>query len=207
MPGRERQRWIVVRNWERFQHYSTRVPPWIKVYTELLHDEAFLGLTPNRRALLLGLWLEYASSRRAIPEDTASISSRLRQRVVSADLEALAHAGFIAFRASKTLARRYPRAEAEESRGLKAGRSKGTRARAKGLPIDIEHELERITPLLSDVDGGSAKVLEQAAAGLPLASVAKVRESVERNGSRVGVGYVVNALRSERDELERGGAA
>ena len=27
--------WIVIPNWEKFQHYTDRNPPWVKLYTEL----------------------------------------------------------------------------------------------------------------------------------------------------------------------------
>ncbi|HYW86318.1 MAG TPA: hypothetical protein VFB50_01000 [Chloroflexota bacterium] len=95
MAKRERQ--IVIPNWDRFQHYTARRPAWIKNYTELLDDQRYLKLTPNRRALLHGLWLMYASSRRELTDNTSILSSRLRQRVTSRDLAALNHAGFIRF--------------------------------------------------------------------------------------------------------------
>jgi hypothetical protein len=97
-------RWIVVPSWERFQHRDAAravVPAWIKVYPSLLSHDAFLELTPHRRALLLGVWLEYARTRRQLPEDTAKLSRRLAQRVLRRDLEALNDAGFIAFSASR----------------------------------------------------------------------------------------------------------
>ena len=95
-----RDRWIVVRGWERFQHRDaarTDVPPWIKLHTRLLSDEAFLDLSVGRRLLLVMLWLEYARTRRRLPDDTRSLSRRLGQRVVSRDLEALQRAGFLTF--------------------------------------------------------------------------------------------------------------
>jgi len=97
------ERWIVIARWDEFQHRDmarSTVPPWIKNLTRLLSDEAYLTLTPNRRALLHGLWLEYARTRRQLPENTLSLSRRLAMKVVSRDLEALNHAGFIHFSAS-----------------------------------------------------------------------------------------------------------
>lgn len=93
---------IVVRNWDRFQHADVtkrgRAPAWIKLYTEILSDENYLKLTPTRRAMLIGIWVEYARTRRELPDDTASLSRRLAQRVLSSDLEALNHVGFIEIR-------------------------------------------------------------------------------------------------------------
>ena len=99
------ERWIVIRNWDRFQHYGAmRTPPWIRVYTELLHNEDYLGLSATQRATLHGLWLEYAMSRGNIPESTPKLSRKFRVRVTKRTLEALNQAGFIEFVASKPLA-------------------------------------------------------------------------------------------------------
>jgi hypothetical protein len=99
--------WLVVPNWNGstgFQHYRDRVPRWIKNYTELMSDDAYIGLTGHRRGILHGLWLEYASSRCRLAVDTASLSRRLALRVTMKDLEALNHAGFLEFSASAPLA-------------------------------------------------------------------------------------------------------
>lgn len=100
-------RWIVVRNWERFQHYSDRVPSWIKNYVELMSDDAYLGLTLSARGVLHGIWLEYAASRGQLPGDASTLTRRLGQKVPRATLESLSDAGFIEFVASKPLAQRY----------------------------------------------------------------------------------------------------
>src|SRR6266498_1046942 len=112
-PDREPQQWIHVRNWRDFQHYKERDPTWIKVYARLMHDDNYLSLTGHQRAVLLGLWLEYASSDGQLLLNTRSLSSRLQLRVSSRQLEALNHAGFIRFSASRPLALRYQRASPE----------------------------------------------------------------------------------------------
>lgn len=113
MPER---RWIVIRNWDRFQHYKDRQPPWIKNYTELLHDPAYLELPPGTRSLLHGLWLVYASSRARVPLDTRWITRQLNLRCTMQQLESLNHAGFIEFSASTALADRYQDASASRAR-------------------------------------------------------------------------------------------
>jgi hypothetical protein len=113
------ERWIEVVHWHRFQHYSDRDPPWIKNYLALLHDENYLSLTGHQRAVLHGLWLEYASARCQLPLSTRSLTRRLALRVSSATLEALNHAGFIRVVASKPLAlarSREAETEAEKSK-------------------------------------------------------------------------------------------
>lgn len=112
-------RWIVIPNWdgpEGFQHYKDRTPRWIKNYTELLHDDGYLQLTLVQRGVLHGLWMEYASARRQIPDSTLTVSRRLGQRVTRATLDSLNHAGFIVYSASKPLALRYHDASPEKSR-------------------------------------------------------------------------------------------
>jgi hypothetical protein len=49
--------YISVRNWRRFQHYdpAVRIPPWVKTYTELLADEAYLSLGAAPLAILYSL--------------------------------------------------------------------------------------------------------------------------------------------------------
>jgi len=121
--GSERE-WIVVRNWERFQHPDaarSSVPPWIKNYTELLSDEAYLTLTPNRRSLLHAVWMEYARSRRRLPVATASLAHRFAMVVRMRDLEALRDAGFIDFSASKPASEGARRAARVEKRRREEG--------------------------------------------------------------------------------------
>ncbi len=97
-------KWIVIPHWDRFQHYKNRNPVWIKVYPELLSDEAYLGLTFHQRGVLHSLWMEYARAQRQLPGSTLTLTRRLGDRVTTATLEALNHAGFIQIVASKPLA-------------------------------------------------------------------------------------------------------
>ena len=107
--------WISVRNWRKFQHYdpAKRAPKWIKVYAELMSDDAFLGLTGHRRGVLVSLWLEYALSRTCLRLDVKMLNRRLGLDTKMSDWEALADAGFIDIVASKPLAERYQDASLE----------------------------------------------------------------------------------------------
>ena len=108
------KRYIHIRNWDRHQRFNDRRPRWSRLYFDLHRNDDYMGLTPNRRALLIGLWIEYGLNvradaedrftlRRGLREDTADISRRLAQRVTSADIEALNHAGFIVFSEHETV--------------------------------------------------------------------------------------------------------
>ena len=100
----DEQFYIVIPRWDEFQHYKGREPKWIKVYTRLLHDDAYLELSGTQRAVLHGLWILYAESGRKLPVNTSKLSRKLSLRVTKRTLESLNHAGFIEFRASTLLA-------------------------------------------------------------------------------------------------------
>ncbi len=96
--------WIVIPNWEEFQHYEDRDPIWIKNYVSLTADDDYLSLSSHCRAVLHGVWLEYARSDGRLPLDTASLTRRLALRVTSANIKSLSDAGFIQLSASRPLA-------------------------------------------------------------------------------------------------------
>jgi hypothetical protein len=134
--------YISIRGWRRFQHYdpAKRAPRWIKNYTELLHDPAYLELTEHQALVLHRLWLTYASTRCHLPLTTSLLSRQLGLRVMTRDIDALNHAGFIDIVASKTLADGYqsatPEVEVEKRREKKktSPPPPSTRKRSKSTP-------------------------------------------------------------------------
>jgi hypothetical protein len=91
--------WIVVPNWDRFQHYGLRrLPAWIKIYTSLNSHDAWNELTFAERGLLVTIWLEYARSKRRLT--VGNLPRNVTQKVHKRSLDALNHAGFIHFAAS-----------------------------------------------------------------------------------------------------------
>lgn len=46
-----------IKNWKKFQHYNKRMPPWIKVYRELLNDPDWHALEPMDAKVLIMLWI------------------------------------------------------------------------------------------------------------------------------------------------------
>ena len=122
-------RWIVIPRWDEFQHRDmarSSVPPWIKLYTKLMSDDEFLGLSFHLRGLLVSLWLEYAAARRQLSGSTVALTRRLGQRVTVRDLESLNHAGFIEVSASKPA-------------GAHAGK-------AAGLEVEVDKKVLVATP-------------------------------------------------------------
>ncbi len=107
--------WISVRNWRKFQHYdpSKRRPVWIKTHLDLLSSDDYRDLSAGARAVLHGIWLEYASTQCQLKFDAKSLSTRLNLRVTKQQLETLVDAGFIDIVASKLLADGYQDASPE----------------------------------------------------------------------------------------------
>ena len=128
----EPEQWIEIVDWDRFQHYKNRNPPWIKNYLELLHNHNYLSLPPATQALLHKLWLLYASTRRTIPLDTRYVSRAVQQRVTNKQLESLNHAGFIRIVASKPLASRARSREVEKEKNVRTKDFERTLSRAIG---------------------------------------------------------------------------
>jgi hypothetical protein len=145
-------RWIVIPNWERFQHYKNRNPTWIKLYTELAHDPDWDGLTLPQRGMLVTIWIEYASSRGRVSYEKIRRIVGLSFR--NATLESLNHAGFITFSASKPLAMRYPRVREEVDQEQEEPSVKTPSYEANGAgptDDDVETLIERTTEALDDI--------------------------------------------------------
>jgi len=163
--------WIEIPRWRDFQHYdpAKRTPPWVKTYTRLMSDGAYLDLTGDQRAILHGLWLEYASSSCRLRAETRSLTRRLNLRVTRAQLERLEEAGFIRLSASTMLAKRLQTAsdsragvetetEIEASQVESVVRPHDTDSDPDSEESDTEHkppehDWDRFEPLEGDADG------------------------------------------------------
>lgn len=58
-----------VRNWEKFQHYHDRRPPWIKLYVHLLDDLDFDRLSEAAQNALFRIWMLAARVGHPLPHD------------------------------------------------------------------------------------------------------------------------------------------
>jgi hypothetical protein len=83
-----------VKNFEKFQHYKDRAPPWIKLYNELLDDYEF-GLLPDASKMhLIAIWLLASRSENKIPFDPAWVARRINA-TEKVNLRLLEERGFI----------------------------------------------------------------------------------------------------------------
>lgn len=87
-------RFLSVKNFEHYQHYKERRPPWIKLYNELLDDYAFCCLHDASKAHLLCIWLLASRHNNRLPHDAAWIA-RAIQATDPVNLEELLSAGFL----------------------------------------------------------------------------------------------------------------
>lgn len=90
-----------VNNWDKFQHYKDRNPPWIRLYTALLDDYKFQKLAKNNQRVLILLWLVAAKTGNEIPFDIPYLE-RFIPGITKENVIELSHSGFL--NASTTLA-------------------------------------------------------------------------------------------------------
>ena len=143
---------LVPKNWESFQHYKDRCPPWIKLHKALLDDSTFQRLPVASRALAPMLWLLASESKDgSFDGSIGELSFRLRQteKEISAGIEPLIDKGFfsVAHDASDSLAERkqvaVPERETEteaykeEAEIESAAAPKKTQSRATTIPSDF----------------------------------------------------------------------
>jgi len=71
---------ISIRNWDRFQHYQNRRPPWIKIHRELLDNRQWSECSPDASKLLVEMWLIASEDEHGvINKDIVDLAFRLRR--------------------------------------------------------------------------------------------------------------------------------
>ena len=114
---------ISITNWDRFQHYAHRRPPWIKVHRELLDNRQWFELSPDASKLLVECWLIASEAEPSeggvIDKDLGDLAFRLRRDEASmkASLEELVAQGFIETDSTALAPRRQGAAPEGETEG------------------------------------------------------------------------------------------
>jgi hypothetical protein len=67
------QRFLRIVNWDRFQHYRDRNPPWIKLYRDLLTSQTWVTLDDAGRVLAIACMMLAAATGNKIPFDPAYV--------------------------------------------------------------------------------------------------------------------------------------
>ncbi len=87
-------RYFEVCNFDKLQHYKDRMPPWIKLYNDLLDDYDFACLQDASKLHLIMIWLLASRTSNVLPYDTDYVARRINASD-PVDLEVLRRAGFI----------------------------------------------------------------------------------------------------------------
>lgn len=134
-----------IKNWSRYQHYKERHPPWIKLYHDLLDDDAFGRLDPFSQLLYFKLLMAASRKDNRIPDSVAWMSAELtlpKARIKKA-LDVLLSTGFLTAETASTTASKP--ASKPASRNASNGASKNaspSRAPAHSREVEVEVEIE-----------------------------------------------------------------
>lgn len=81
-----------IKNWEKFQHFKDRRPPWVKLYRDVLDDMEWHELDPAASKVLVMLWLIASEDEGRLP-DSKKLAFRLRssERDVIEAISQLSH--------------------------------------------------------------------------------------------------------------------
>jgi hypothetical protein len=69
-------KYVRIVNWDAFQHYKDRNPPWIKLHRELLTSETWVSSSNDDRALAIAIMMLAAESGNKVPANTRFIQRR-----------------------------------------------------------------------------------------------------------------------------------
>jgi hypothetical protein len=109
------------KNWQQFQHYKDRCPPWVKLHRDLLNNKEFMRLPTASKALAPMFWLLASESRSTdgafdASDDELEFRLRMPMKDIQSGRKSLIDNGFFHV-ASGVLAERLQSAIPEESRG------------------------------------------------------------------------------------------
>jgi hypothetical protein len=92
--------YISIVNWSKYQHYTNRNPPWIKLHNSLLDCYEYGCLQDDSKLLLISLYLLASRTDNKIPADPDWIKHKAMISIPSVDIEPLITAGFITLNGS-----------------------------------------------------------------------------------------------------------
>lgn len=88
------ENYFKVKNWDNFQHYKDRNPPWIKLHNHLLDNYEFECLPDASKAHLLCIWMLASRTQNKMPMDPKWIKRKIGASE-DVDLQVLVKYGFI----------------------------------------------------------------------------------------------------------------
>ena len=79
-------KFMTVKNWNTFQHYGKRNPPWIKLHRAVLDDYTFCTLPDAAKGHLMMLWLYASQNNGQVPFDVPFLEKKLSCTGIDLDL-------------------------------------------------------------------------------------------------------------------------
>jgi hypothetical protein len=193
-----------VKDFEKFQHYKDRAPPWIKLYNEILDSYQFAKLPDNSRFHLVAIMLLASRSGNKIPYDPVWVSGRINSTTI-VDLNLLIDLGFIVLDqgvqrverdASGVLAICLPREEERERRGEKIDGAKAPIVnlfpKQDSHPSEEKSYFDRSVEILGPSGRGlAAKLLKAKKKVISHARLA-LEQSATKSNPKSYIGGIVN---------------
>ena len=137
---------IAPKNWKKFQHYTGRTPPWIKLHRSLLDDYSFHCLPLASKALAPGLWLlasEYENGLIDASEQEVAFRLRVSVSELRTAIKSLLENGFF-IDASGMLAERYQDATLETEKEREIETEGDTETRARRALVSVDQDFEKV---------------------------------------------------------------
>lgn len=175
-------RFFRVRNWDKFQHYKNRNPPWIKLHTSLLEDYEFASLQDASKLLAICIWMLAARSDNKIPADPDWIRNKCNLKS-KPDLAPLFDGGFIEWIqelpspeqvASSALATCKQNADSEERRDR--GETETETETEREISVVFEHWKAVHRHPRAKIDSKRRKVIREA---LKMYSVEELKRAID----------------------------
>lgn len=163
--------YLRVRNWERFQHYTNRRPPWIKYHVSILDDHTLLSLKPMTQLVYDRLLLRAALTDNNIEHDPDWLAQKfnLPARYIQDAIETLIDTGFLHVAggkrsASKAIAKRKQKGVTEtEAEPEAKPKTDPEPEDAGGSTFQIPGALKKLMDAMTDRDDLSVKRLSSLA--------------------------------------------
>jgi len=130
-----------IKNWNKFQHFKDRKPPWVKLYRDLLDDIEWHELDPKAAKVLTMLWLIASEDDGNIPS-TKQLAFRLRmpEKETEVCISKLSH--WLEQDDYSTISERYQDDALETERETEKEREKETKkATIVATPIGVSQEV------------------------------------------------------------------
>ena len=190
-----------IKNWEKFQHYKHRDPPWIRLYRGLLNDREWHNLDGDAAKALVMCWLIASEREGALPEPKdLAFRLRITEKQLASIVLKLSH--WVEQVASTALAERGQHALPEtETETETETEQKDSGAVASATRPVVDEDFEKFWKAYPKREGGNPKTparksfLTALKAGADPAKIISAAAAYAAHPStKVGTPYVTQAV-------------